>query len=149
MRGQILLLKSPKPFIRSVINIGHRYLVCRDDGSTLVGSCEEEVGFELGTTKETLNSLREFAFRICPALNAAEETMSWSGLRPLTVDGFPMLGRLPESDHIFVAAGHYRSGLHFSLATAKIMSDLMTGTEPPFSLEPFRVGKHQSHGVHS
>lgn len=144
IRGQILLLKTDTPLLRGVVNVGHRYLVARDDGHTLVGSCEEEVGLQLGTTAEMLSSLRNFAIDLCPELVNAQEIQAWSGLRPMTFDGFPIIGRVPDSSHVYVASGHYRSGLHLSPATAVVLSDLMLGKQPAVNLDAFRVGKQQS-----
>jgi glycine oxidase len=147
VRGQILLLEATPGLFSSVINIGHRYLVPRKDGQVLVGSCEEEVGFQHGTTPVVLEDLRGFARELCPSLAKARELQAWSGLRPLTFDGFPMLGKLPDSDAVFVAAGHFRSGVHLSPGTAVCMAELMTGGRPPVDLDAFRVGKQQQHAT--
>ncbi|KAA5544367.1 FAD-binding oxidoreductase [Roseiconus nitratireducens] len=147
VRGQILLLKTPKRMFHSVVNIGHRYLVPRRDGALLIGSCEEEAGFQHGTTPAILSDLREFARHLCPGLRDAHEVAAWSGLRPMTFDGFPMCGKLPDSDGIFVAAGHFRSGVHLSPGTAVCLAQLMSGEPPPISMDAFRVGKQQSQSV--
>ncbi len=144
VRGQILQLKTDKPSLRSIVNVGHRYLLCRDDGHTIVGSCEEEVGLQLGTTDSMLSSLRQFAIDWVPELRHAPAVARWSGLRPMTFDGFPMIGRVPETDNVFVAAGHFRSGIHLSPATAATLADLMMGQTPAVDLAPFRVGKQQT-----
>ncbi|EMI22111.1 glycine oxidase ThiO [Rhodopirellula maiorica SM1] len=143
IRGQILVVKSERPLLRSVINIGNRYVLCRDDGRTLIGSCEEEVGFDKSTTEEMIETLRQFAIDLVPELRSAVTVQKCAGLRPLTFDGFPMIGRVPEKPHLYVASGHYRSGIHFSPATAVCLADLITGQTPPIDLEPFRVGKQQ------
>ncbi len=145
IRGQILLLKTNAPLSPSIINVGHRYVICREDGCTLVGSCEEETGFELGTTEAMLRSLHEFAAALLPELESATRVAAWSGLRPLTFDGFPMIGRVPETSNLYVAAGHFRSGLHLSTGTAVVLADLMSGEPPRVNLDAFRVGKQQSH----
>ena len=144
VRGQILLLKTESPLLKSVVNVGHRYLVCRDDGHTLVGSCEEEVGFQEGTTEAVLSSLAEFATGLVPELAQATRADSWSGFRPMTFDGFPMIGRLPNADNVFVAAGHFRSGIHLSPATAVVLADAINGDTPAVDIESFSVGKQQS-----
>ncbi|QDT08591.1 NAD(P)/FAD-dependent oxidoreductase [Planctomycetes bacterium K23_9] len=144
IRGQVILFKTDQPLFRAVVNVGNRYLVSRDDGCTLVGSCEEEVGWQPGTTDPMLDSLREFAFDVCPALRQAPEVRSWSGLRPMTFDGFPMIGRVPDSDRLYVASGHYRSGLHLAPATAVVLSDFITDVSPAIQLENFSVGKQQT-----
>ncbi|TWU57444.1 NAD(P)/FAD-dependent oxidoreductase [Rubripirellula reticaptiva] len=144
IRGQVLLLKTDKPLVRSVVNVGHRYVMCRDDGATLVGSCEEEVGFQLGTDEAMLDSLSDFAVSLIPELKSADRLAQWSGLRPLTFDGFPMIGRVPDTTNVYVAAGHFRSGIHLSPGTAVVIADLITGKEPAINLDAFRVGKQQT-----
>lgn len=143
VRGQILLLKTDQPLLKSVVNVGQRYVMCRDDGSTLVGSCEEEVGFQLGTDSETLAALKSFAVDLIPELSGAKELASWSGLRPLTFDGFPMIGRVPSMESVYVASGHFRSGFHLSPGTAIAMTQLILNQTPTIDLGPFRVGKQQ------
>ncbi len=39
-----------------ILNEGHRYLVPRDDGLVLAGSCEEDVGYDESTTDEMLGA---------------------------------------------------------------------------------------------
>ena len=139
VRGQMVLFRCPeRPFSR-VINEGPRYLVPRDDGRVLVGSTEEEVGFDKGTTAEAIAELQSFAMTLIPGLQPAQVEKSWAGLRPGTFDGLPYLGRLPELDNAFVAAGHFRSGLHLSPATAVVMSQLIRGEQPQIDLSPFQV----------
>lgn len=144
VRGQILLLHTDQRIFRSIVNVGHRYVVPRQDGYALIGSCEEEVGLQHGTTPRTLEDLREFAYNLCPEFQKAREVDAWSGLRPMTFDGFPMCGRLPESESIFVATGHFRSGVHLSPGTANCMADLMCGDTPIIDMDAFRVGKQQT-----
>ena len=144
IRGQMLLLKTPTPLSKRVINVGQRYLVCREDGHILVGSCEEEAGFELATTDAMLQSLHAFAISVVPSLVTADWAASWSGLRPMTFDGFPMIGRVPDCRNVYVAGGHFRSGLHLSTGTASVITDLILGRAPLVPLDAFRIGKQQT-----
>ncbi len=143
VRGQIMLFQTDTPLLRGIVNVGHRYVLCRDDGNTLVGSCEEEVGFQLGTTEVMLETLRQFAVELVPELEGATIAKSWSGLRPLTFDGFPMIGPIPQCNRVHIAAGHFRSGIHLSPATATVIADNILGVPPKVDLDPFRVGKQQ------
>ncbi len=139
IRGQMVLFKcAARPF-KHIVNEGQRYLVPRDDGRVLVGSTEEEAGFAKETTDEALTELRELAYGIVPELRSAEVERSWAGLRPGSFDGLPYLGSLPPFKNAYVAAGHFRSGLHLSTATAVVMSDLICGDTPSIDLSPFRV----------
>ncbi len=149
VRGQMVLFKLPKKAFPSVINEGHRYLVPRDDGYVLAGSCEEEVGYDERTTVEMIEPLKQWAMELAPILIEATIEKSWSGLRPASVDGFPYLGELPQSPNFFVAAGHYRHGLHLSPITAHCMVDLMTGIQPPCDLRPFGILRGRTYRIES
>jgi glycine oxidase len=141
IRGQIVLFKCNQPPIARIINEGSRYLVPRDDGYVLAGSTEEEAGFDKRTTDEAIADLVSFARGLVPALRDAKIERTWAGLRPGSFDGLPYLGPLPGLSNAFIAAGHFRTGLYLSPATAVVMSQLLRGEEPQIDLAPFRVGR--------
>ncbi|MFG0289565.1 MAG: NAD(P)/FAD-dependent oxidoreductase [Rhodopirellula sp. JB044] len=143
VRGQILLLHSDHFNAPAVLNIGNRYLVFRGDGHVLVGSCEEEAGFAQQTTAEVIDHLRQFAGHVCSDLADAPEIQRWAGLRPMTFDGFPLIGRQPNSQRVYVASGHYRSGIHLAPATATAMADIIERKSTFMDMSPFSVGKQQ------
>ncbi len=141
LRGQMVLFRCESPPIRNIVNEGSRYIVPRDDGRVLAGSTEEEVGFDKRTTQEAIAELAAFARDLVPALTSAPIERTWAGLRPATFDGLPYLGPLPGTSNAFVAAGHFRSGLFLSPATAVVMSQLIRGERPEIDLGIFRVGR--------
>ena len=137
VRGQIVLFRGDRQLFRRVINEGPRYIVPRDDGRVLVGSTEEEVGYHKGTTDEAIAELTDLAHSLVPQLRDAQVERTWSGLRPGSFDGFPYMGRVVPWSNVFVAAGHFRSGLFLSPAIAVAMSQLMCGETPTIDLTPF------------
>lgn len=141
VRGQIVLYRCSQPLLHSVVNEGHRYLVARRDGRLLAGSVEEEAGFAVETTPEAIAHIRRWAEGVLPLLKEQPIEKTWAGLRPGVYDGFPYLGAVPGVDNLFVAAGHYRSGLHLSCATAIVMANAMLGIPNAIDLHPFRVGR--------
>ena len=141
IRGQMVLYNTQKTLLQHVVNEGHRYLVARDDGRLLAGSCEEEVGFEVATTDSMIRQLRDWAESILPDLQFASIEKTWAGLRPGTFDGLPYIGQVPSMKQLFVASGHYRAGLHLSCATAVVIADLIQGHRPSIDLAAFRIGR--------
>lgn len=142
LRGQMVLLSLPAAPIRHVINIGHRYLVPRDDGRVLAGATEEIAGFEKRTTADGVGGLIELAARLVPALSQATFERAWSGLRPQSADGLPYLGPVPQFANLFVATGHFRAGLQLSPATALVVAQAMLGRETSIPLAPYSPGRH-------
>ena len=141
VRGQMVLYKCEQQPFHRVINEGSRYLVPRSDGRVLVGSTEEEVGFDKSTTDSALRELMTLARELVPQLTPDKVERTWAGLRPGSYDGMPYLGSVPGLDNVFVAAGHFRSGLFLSTGTAVVMGQLIRGVTTDVDLRPFRVGR--------
>jgi glycine oxidase len=141
IRGQMVLLDHPQPPIHSIVNVGKCYLVPRLDGHVLVGSTEENAGFDKNTTEEAIAGLLNFAHQLLPAWRSANVERTWAGLRPATPDEIPYLGRAPAFTNLFIAAGHFRNGLFWSPATAVLMTELIRGQKPVIDLAPFRVDR--------
>lgn len=139
-RGQMLAVRSPEPRLSRVAHSRACYLVPRKDNRVVIGSTVEYVGFEKGTTVAGIRSLLDAAVRLVPALEPCEIVESWSGLRPDTPDHLPVLGRC-RAENLFVATGHFRSGILLAPVTAELMSELiLNGNEQEiraFSVERF------------
>lgn len=147
VRGQIVLLKSAERVISRVLMFGKRYLVPRTDGHVLVGSTEEpEARFEKGNTAEAVADLLAFATRMVPRLASAELVKCWSGLRPATRDGLPLIGPIPGRENVFVATGHFRAGVQLSIGTAQAIAELFTGKPTCVPLETFALDRKPSTG---
>jgi glycine oxidase len=141
VRGQMSLFRCSSPPLSHIVSEGPRYLVPRDDGHVLVGSTEEDVGFDKRNTDIALAELRDFATSLVPQLASAELVASWAGLRPHAVDGFPYIGRVPHLENCFLAAGHYRAGLSTSTGTAVLMRQLMRGEPTAIDPREFRLDR--------
>lgn len=135
VRGQIVQLKPDELTFRHVIQIGRRYLVPRKDGLVLVGSTEDHCGFSKKVTSEGIRELLAFAEDLVPSLATAEVVRQWAGLRPGSPDELPFLGSVSNCKNLFVACGHFRSGLQMSIGTAEIMCRLMTGKPSEINLD--------------
>jgi glycine oxidase len=141
VRGQIALLDTGTPGPRPLLLCGKRYLVPRGDGRLLIGSTEEDAGFDARPTAGAIADLLRFGATLVPALAGATLERCWAGLRPGSPDGLPFLGAVPGQDNLFIAAGHYRAGIQLSPATALVMKEVLLGQRPTVPLDDFRLGR--------
>jgi glycine oxidase len=141
VRGQMVLLQTRTPLVRKILLQGKQYVVPRDDGRVLVGSTEEDAGFDKSTTAAAVADLIRFALDLVPALAGAAVERSWAGLRPGSLDGLPYIGRVPGFDNLWVAAGHFRAGIQLSPATGLVLAEALTGQPTSVPLEAFRPGR--------
>jgi glycine oxidase len=139
IRGQIVELEDDGPF-PTVLESDDVYLVPRADGRILVGATVERCGFRKEVTAAGVASLLSAALLLSPSLANARVSGAWSGLRPGTPDGMPLLGESPLRG-LYLACGHFRNGVLLAPITALRLADLLTGVEVsdliPFSPERF------------
>lgn len=134
--GEMLALAVPAGAIRSLVWLGHRYLVPRDDGRLLVGATVQERGFDARVTAAGLHDLLDAALAAAPALASFAVVETWAGLRPGSHDGRPYLGATALDGYV-VASGHYRNGILLTPITARTIAALIVdgdaGPLAPFS----------------
>lgn len=140
IRGQMIELHTAaRPIDRVLFGPG-AYLSPRDDGRIIVGSTQERAGFRKAVTVRGIRGLLEGAAALVPALEDAEIGRTWSGLRPSTPDGAPLLG--PSSARgLVVAAGHFRNGILLAPITGEIVAALVLREAPPVDIRPFAVDR--------
>ena len=109
LRGQMLAYRSTA--VRHIVWGEEGYLVPKSGGFLFAGATVEDVGFRSRTTRHGQIWLRRMAAALVPAVRHAEVASAWAGLRPGSPDGQPIIGALPGSENVFVAAGHFRNGV--------------------------------------
>lgn len=82
--------------------------------------------------QQALNILPEFAPRV-----DEKRVTHWTGLRPLTPDGPPILGET-SCRNLFVNVGHGPLGWTFAAGSSRIVADLVAGREPEIALDGLR-----------
>jgi D-amino-acid dehydrogenase len=63
----------------------------------------------------------------------------WTGLRPVSPDGLPYIGRVNQYDNLFVAGGHAMLGISEGAATGKIISELADNRRTTIDISAFNV----------
>ncbi len=137
VRGQMGAVSPPVP-PRLVVAGPGAYCVPREDGQVLVGATMEEVGFEDGVSGRVVQGLVDAAARFLPGLAEGGPPDAWSGLRPATPDGLPILGVDPDVEGLLYATGHFRNGILLAPVTAATIAALVDGAEPPVEIDAFR-----------
>jgi glycine oxidase len=140
VRGQIVLLGGIGWPWSGSVRRGASYAVRRGSTGLLVGSTQEEAGFEKHNTVEGVEGLLAFVRRLLPGVGNARLETVWAGLRPGTADDLPIIGPLPGWPAV-AATGHYRNGILLAPWTAREVARLaLTGGEaevPAFSPRRF------------
>lgn len=132
VKGEVLRLRwrpgcmpLPRRVIRARVHGRPVYLVPRHDG-VVVGATQYEHGRDTAPTVSGVRDLLDDACAVLPALGEYELAECAAGLRPMTPDNVPLVGRLDENT--LVATGHGRSGFLLAPWTAeRIAAELNVG----------------------
>jgi len=65
----------------------------------------------------------------------------WAGLRPVSPDGIPYLGKVPTVSNLIAATGHAMMGLSLGPVSGRLVADLLTGETPFRPIEQMAVGR--------
>jgi D-hydroxyproline dehydrogenase subunit beta len=109
----------------------------RKTGQVLVGSSRQydaEYGeVDNAILARMLNRVAEYL----PGLSQMSAIRAWTGFRAATADKLPLIGPWPEDRTIWLATGHEGLGITTSLATARLLSDQITGAKSAIPAEPY------------
>ncbi|WP_195166391.1 glycine oxidase ThiO [Mycobacteroides abscessus] len=148
VKGEVLRLRQrpgamppPANVIRAHVHGRHVYLVPRADG-VVVGATQYEHGHDTAPAVAGVRDLLDDACALLPCLGEYEFAECAAGLRPMTDDNLPMVGRIDE--RVVVAAGHGRSGFLLAPWTAKTIGAVLDGGESPAAVDPRRFEKAHS-----
>ncbi len=107
-----------------------------DGTRVIVGGEDHKTGQEEDTLAR-FSALEAWARERFP-VTAVEHRWSHEVCEP--ADGLPYIGRVPGSDHVWVATGYSGTGLTFGTVAAMLLADLVVGREHPWA-NVFRPGR--------
>jgi glycine oxidase len=132
VRGQMLCFETKRGLARHVIYSPRGYIVPRLDGRLLAGTTTELAGFDKSVTIEGMRRITQHALEIAPAIEGLPLVDSWAGLRPRSMDDWPVMGACAETSGLFYATGHYRNGILLAPLTGEMLArQILTGTASP------------------
>ncbi|HWS84649.1 MAG TPA: FAD-dependent oxidoreductase [Ktedonobacteraceae bacterium] len=98
-------------------------------------SPSEHVGFNKTVNAAGMATLLNAVAEIAPKLLEEGIERSWTGLRPASADGLPLLGASRSRPGLWLASGHFRTGALQGPLTGHILAELIQGRAAPFGLD--------------
>jgi len=147
VRGQALEVycdtkaRAPKHIVKSQ----RAYVVPKTTGLLALGSTTElESGYNTNNTYGGLQEVWKKVTKSVPALKPLKILRYWAGLRPAGADRKLYLGLVPQTENMFVAAGHYKIGFGFAPLTAQVLAEEMTNGNLSFDIGFLRPRRYQA-----
>ncbi|MBA3476907.1 MAG: D-amino acid dehydrogenase [Lautropia sp.] len=110
----------------TVMDETYKIAVTRFDTRIRVGGMAEVAGYDLHLKPRRRRTLEMVVNDLFPGSGHLAEGRFWTGLRPMTPDGTPIVGRTPLPN-LWINTGHGTLGWTMACGSARLLSDQITG----------------------
>ena len=97
----------------------------------------ELAGLQLAINRRRVDAIVRAAKSYLPGFRGEHVLETWAGMRPVTSDGLPIIGRSGKLTNLIMATGHGMLGLTQSVVTGRLVADLVLDREPLVPVGPF------------
>jgi D-amino-acid dehydrogenase len=94
-----------------------------------VGGTAEISGFDLRLHESRRRTLEHSVGDLFPGAGAMRDATFWCGLRPMTPDGPPLIGRT-ELSNLYLNTGHGTLGWTMACGSGKVLADIISSRVP-------------------
>jgi len=116
---------------------GHGFVASPLDSGLRIGGAVEFAGLAAQPNHQRTQAMYQKATRFLHDVPPYEAGTLWMGFRPSIPDSLPVIGPSKKSPFVLHAFGHGHYGLTQSIATGRLVADLVAGRTPPINLAPF------------
>ncbi|WP_406682675.1 FAD-dependent oxidoreductase [Seonamhaeicola sp. MEBiC1930] len=113
------------------------------NGFTRFAGTMEITGISNSINKVRVNAIAKAVNEYYPEveLNQEEKLDAASGLRPLSPDGLPYIGKSSKCHNLTIATGHAMMGWSMGTATGKLVSEIISNKQSSLDLRLFHIDR--------
>jgi len=126
VKGELLIAELDARKYRHDVTWGPFGLYHAGGSRYWLGGTREECGLDASTTERAARLILEGIRTMMPSISSTALVDQQVGLRPMTPDGLPVLGRLRSLDNAYIANGGGLKGVLFSAGLADAIATLIT-----------------------
>lgn len=135
-------LTNPEGAPRStVLDETYKIALTRFDNRLRVGGMAEVAGFDKRIDPVRIDTLNMVTNDLFPHAGDLSKASKWTGLRPMTPDGTPIVGSTPY-DNLFTNTGHGTLGWTMSCGSARVIADTVLGRRPEIDARELSMARY-------
>lgn len=105
--------------------IRHLYGRQRKNGEIIFGGDRESLGYNTTPDPAGIEVNRGHAAEVIPLVASLPISRTWAGLMPFSIDGAPIIGRIPQRENLFIVSGLSSSGFGRGPMAGKLGADFI------------------------
>lgn len=127
--------------VSTVLDETYKIAITRFDQRIRIGGMAELAGFDLTLNPRRRHTLEMVLHDLFPHSGNLPEATFWTGLRPMTPDGTPILGAA-RHPNLWLNTGHGTLGWTMACGSAQILADLIAGYDPAIRVDDLGIGRY-------
>jgi D-amino-acid dehydrogenase len=124
------IIDEPLAPVSTVLDETYKVAITRLGDRIRIGGMAEISGFSTDLPLARRATLARSAGSLFPSAGDLENASFWSGLRPMTPDGTPVIGATAV-ENLFLNTGHGTLGWTMACGSAQVLAALISGQESP------------------
>ena len=128
----IPIVDAARAPVSTVMDETYKVAITRFDDRIRVGGMAEVAGFDLSLNPRRRETLEMVVDGLFPGAGDLRAAAFWTGLRPMTPDGTPIVGRAPLRN-LWLNTGHGTLGWTMACGSGQLLADQLAGRKPAIS----------------
>ena len=149
VKGYSLTLPIARPEAAprsTVLDESFKVAITRFDQRIRVGGMAELAGFDLSLRARRRATLERVVQDLFPDAAPLDQGLFWTGLRPMTPDGTPVVGPT-RLDKLWLNTGHGTLGWTMAAGSAQLLADLIGGHAPAIRCDDLALSRYARPGM--
>jgi len=123
------IITAAKAPVSTVLDESYKIAITRLGDRIRVGGMAEISGYNTTLSPKRRDTLAFCVNNLFPGAGDTAKATFWTGLRPMTPDGTPILGQ-SRLGNLTINSGHGTLGWTMACGSARVVADLISGTTP-------------------
>ncbi|MDD3576615.1 D-amino acid dehydrogenase [Halothiobacillus sp.] len=127
--------------VSTIMDETYKVAITRFDNRIRLGGMAELAGFDLGLNPRRRETLEMVVGDLFPQGGNVQDATFWTGLRPMTPDGTPIIGATGY-DNLWLNTGHGTLGWTMSCGSAQVLADLLAGRPTAIAADDLGLSRY-------
>ena len=137
------VINSSAAPISTVMDETYKVAITRFDNRIRVGGMAELAGYDLSLNPRRRETLEMVLNGLFPNGGDVTKAQFWTGLRPMTPDGTPIIGKASAVyNNIWLNTGHGTLGWTMACGSAQVLADLVTNRQPAIHSDDLALSRY-------
>lgn len=137
------VINSDAAPISTVMDETYKVAITRFDNRIRIGGMAELAGFDLSLNPRRRETLEMVLGSLFPNAGDVSQSLFWTGLRPMTPDGTPIIGKASNMyDNVWLNTGHGTLGWTMACGSGQLLADLVANHQPAIQSDDLVLGRY-------